>query len=107
MLAEAIVSFTAMFLLWGHIPAPTQRWIITHKGWFDFALHGTIIWMFFGTFEGLMQAETCAILISIALRVAAWKQRVMTRQPTAAETKTARSELRARAADVYTARYTQ
>jgi hypothetical protein len=67
-LIEALVTFVAFWLLLSHIPAKTMRRIVGHKGWFDVILHTTVIILFFGTFEGLMQAEAAAIMFSLFLR---------------------------------------
>lgn len=74
MLTEAVISFTAFAFLWSHLYPGVRRWLIDHKGWVDFTVHGTVIYLFIGTFEGLMQAELAAILFSIALRIAGTMQ---------------------------------
>lgn len=78
LLIEAVVSFCAFWFLFLHLPIRLKHWIIYHKGWFDVIIHGTVLVLFFGTFEGLMQAELCAILWSLYLRayhkVLIWQQ---------------------------------
>lgn len=68
LLIEAFVSFAAFWFLFLHLPQRLKHWIVYHKGWFDVTIHGFVLIMFFGTFEGLMQAELCAILWSLYLR---------------------------------------
>lgn len=68
LLIEAVVSFAAFWFLFLHLPTHIKHWIVRHKGWFDVTVHGFVLIMFFGTFEGLMQAELCAILWSLYLR---------------------------------------
>jgi hypothetical protein len=70
MFAEALVSFFAIQLLLSHFSNSTMRKIIGYKGYVDVCLHGTVMFLFFGTStEGLIQAEAAAILFSLWLRV--------------------------------------
>jgi hypothetical protein len=70
MFAEALVSFFAMQLLLSHLSNRMMRRLIGYKGYVDVVLHGSIMFLFFGTStEGLLQAEAAAILFSIWLRI--------------------------------------
>lgn len=73
MLAEAIVSFAAMALLLSHLSNRTFRRLIGYKGYVDIMLHGSVMYLFFGTStDGLIQAEAAAILFSVWLRMYCW-----------------------------------
>lgn len=72
MLASALVTFVGLWLLMQHIAAHKMRRIVGYMGWFDLALHTTIIILFHGTFSGLMQAEAAGIMISLYLRTYRW-----------------------------------
>lgn len=73
MLGEAIVSFAAMALLLSHLSNRTFRRLVGYKGYVDIALHGSVMFLFFGTStEGLIQAEAAAILFSVWLRTYHW-----------------------------------
>jgi hypothetical protein len=72
MLASALVTFVSLWLLIQHIPAQRMRRVVGYMGWFDLILHGTIIYLFIGTFSGLMQAEAAGIMISLYLRLYRW-----------------------------------
>jgi hypothetical protein len=66
---DALISFTAFYLLLSHLSGTTMRRLVGYKGSVDVVLHGTVICMFIGTStDGLMQAEAAAILFSIYLR---------------------------------------
>jgi len=67
-----LISFASFFTLWVSLPPRAKSFIIKHKAPFNFILHGAVIWMFIGTFSGLMQAEATAVLFTISLEVAAW-----------------------------------
>lgn len=70
MFVEAFVSFFAMQLLLSHLSNRMMRRLIGYKGYVDVVLHGSIMFLFFGTStEGLLQAEAAAILFSIWLRI--------------------------------------
>lgn len=65
----ALISFVGVWLLFKHIPKGIMMKILGYKGVVDVLLHGTIIYMFFGTSTlGLMQAELCGIFVSLYLR---------------------------------------
>lgn len=69
MIIAAFISFISFWLILSHIKSSAMRKLVGYKGWVDLALHGTIIFLFFGTStEGLMQAEAAGILFSIYLR---------------------------------------
>lgn len=71
--AEAIVSFCAFALLINHFSSRTMRRLVGYKMWVDFALHGSVLFLFFGTStDGLIQAEAAAILFSVWLRLYQW-----------------------------------
>lgn len=65
----AFISFGSVWFLLTHLPTYWMRRIVGYKGWVDVLLHGTVIFMFFGTSTlGLIQAELAAIMFSISLR---------------------------------------
>jgi hypothetical protein len=65
----ALVSFFGIVLLSTHLEPHTMRRIVGYCGWVDLALHSTVILLFMGTSTmGLIQAELCAIMFSLALR---------------------------------------
>jgi hypothetical protein len=66
-LIEAFVTFAAIWILTRHLQPQTMRRIVGYKGYYDCALHFTVIWLFHGTFSGLMQAECAAIMCSLYL----------------------------------------
>lgn len=69
----ACVSFGGIWFLLTHLPHVWMRRLVGYKGWIDLLLHGSIIWLFLGTSTlGLLQAELCAIMFSISLRVYRW-----------------------------------
>lgn len=69
-LIAACVSFFGIWLLLTHLPGRWMRRLVGYKGVVDLLLHGSVIWMFLGTSTlGLLQAELCAIMFSISLRV--------------------------------------
>jgi hypothetical protein len=71
--AEALVSFAAFFLLLSHLSSRGMRRLVGYKALADIVLHGTVLFMFFGTStEGLIQAEAAAVLFSVYLRVYVW-----------------------------------
>lgn len=73
MFTAAFVSFASFVLLLTHLDQRYMRRIVGMKGWFDLLLHGTIIWMFFGTSTmGLLQAEAAGICFSLYLRFYHW-----------------------------------
>jgi hypothetical protein len=66
----ALISFCGMMLIIHHLSAHWMRRLVGYKGWIDLMLHGTIIYLFFGTSTlGLLQAEAAGIMFSIYLRV--------------------------------------
>jgi hypothetical protein len=68
--AEALISFMAMQLLLSHLSNSTMRKLIGYKGYLDVLLHGSVMYVFFGTStEGLIQAEAAAIMFSLWLRL--------------------------------------
>lgn len=72
-LLAAIVSFASIALLLTHLSPRTMLRIAGYAGWVDLVLHGTIIYLFFGTSTlGLLQAEAAGILFSVALRTYRW-----------------------------------
>lgn len=69
----AIVSFGSITLLMTHFTPRAMRRVAGYAMPIDFVLHGTILWMFFGTSTlGLIQAEAAGILFSIGLRAWRW-----------------------------------
>lgn len=71
--AEALVSFAAFFLLLSHLSSRSMRRLVGYKALADCILHGTVLFMFFGTStDGLIQAEAAAVLFSVYLRVYVW-----------------------------------
>lgn len=72
MILAAFISFFAFFMLTRHLEDQTMRRVLGYVGVVDCVLHGTVFWMFFGTFQGLMQAEAAAILFSLYLRWYRW-----------------------------------
>lgn len=72
MILAAFISFFAFYMLSRHIQPQTMRRLMGYVGWVDMVLHGTVFLMFFGTFQGLMQAEAAAILFSMYLRWYRW-----------------------------------
>jgi hypothetical protein len=73
MLTAAFVSFASFALLLTHMSPQTLRRIVGYKGYVDVILHGTILWMFFGTSTmGLLQAEAAGICFSLYLRFYSW-----------------------------------
>lgn len=69
LLAEALVSFMAFYLLLSHISSKAMRRLVGYKGYVDLVLHTSVIYMFLGTStDGLIQAEAAAILFSVTLR---------------------------------------
>jgi hypothetical protein len=73
MITEAFVSFFAFTLLLSHLSATSMRKLVGYKGYVDFALHGSVLFLFFGTStDGLIQAEAAAILFSLWLRAYQW-----------------------------------
>lgn len=72
MILAAFISFFAFYLLTKHISDQTMRRMMGYVGVIDVILHGTIFFMFMGTFQGLMQAEAAGILFSCYLRWYRW-----------------------------------
>ena len=70
LLIATFVSFISFALLLQHVSRQTMLKLVGYKGWVDLVLHGSILFLFFGTStEGLLQAEAAGILFSIYLRV--------------------------------------
>lgn len=72
MFLAMFVTFFSFALLLTHLSSTTVRRLVGYKGFIDVLLHGSVIWMFLGTFDGLMQAEAAAICFSIFLRTYSW-----------------------------------
>lgn len=73
MLVAAFVSFFSFALLLTHLSPSVLRLMVGYKGVVDIMLHGTILWMFFGTSTmGLLQAEAAGICFSLYLRLYSW-----------------------------------
>jgi hypothetical protein len=73
MILAAIISFVSMLLLISHLSPKWLRRVSGYKGIFDVVLHGSILFMFFGTStEGLLQAECAGIFFSLWLRGYRW-----------------------------------
>ncbi len=73
MLVAGFVSFFSFVLLMTHLRPGTLRLLVGYKGVVDVLLHGTILWMFFGTSTmGLLQAEAAGICFSLYLRFYSW-----------------------------------
>lgn len=69
LLAEALVSFAAFFLLLNHLSSRTLRRMVGRIGVTDCILHGSVLYLFFNTStEGLIQAEAAAVMFSVYLR---------------------------------------
>lgn len=69
LLAEALVSFAAFFLLLNHLSSRTLRRMVGKIGVTDCILHGSVLFLFFNTStEGLIQAEAAAVMFSVYLR---------------------------------------
>lgn len=69
----ALVSFIGLMLIVSHLGKTWFRRAVGYKWFIDLLLHGTIIYMFFGTSTlGLLQAEAAGIMFSIYLRAYAW-----------------------------------
>lgn len=69
MLIATVVSFVSFLLILSHLSPWWLRLLAGYKGITDLCLHGTILYMFFGTStEGLLQAEAAGILFSLWLR---------------------------------------
>lgn len=72
-LFAACVSFFGLMLVVHHMSSAWMRRLVGFKGIVDIVLHGTIIYMFFGTSTlGLLQAELCGIMFSVYLRAYRW-----------------------------------
>lgn len=68
-LGAAVISFAGMLLIIHHLSPQWMRRLVGYKGIVDVLLHGSILYMFFGTSTlGLLQAELCGIMFSIYLR---------------------------------------
>lgn len=73
MILAALISFLSFALLMTHFGPHVMRRICGYAMFVDFALHGTIIFMFFGTSTlGLLQAEAAGIMCSLGLRSYRW-----------------------------------
>lgn len=70
MFVSAIISFASFILIISHLKPSWLRVVVGYKMITDLVLHGTILYMFFGTStEGLMQAECAGIMFSLFLRM--------------------------------------
>lgn len=68
-IGAALITFFAMALLAWHFAPSTKRKVAGYALLCDIVVHGTVIYMFFGTSTlGLMQAELSAIFFTITLR---------------------------------------
>ncbi len=72
MIGEALITFTGIYVLTGHMKEQTKRRVAGHIGLVDVCVHVLIIVLFHRTFEGLMQAEAAGIMVSIYVRT--WKK---------------------------------
>lgn len=73
MFVAALVTFTSFMLLISHVSPQCLRRLVGYKGKVDLVLHGTVIFLFFGTStDGLLQAEAAAIMFSLFLRLYRW-----------------------------------
>jgi hypothetical protein len=73
MFVAGFVSFMSFVLLLTHLSKPTMRRLVGYKGFVDVLLHGSILYMFFGTSTmGLLQAEAAGICFSLYLRAYSW-----------------------------------
>lgn len=69
LLAEALISFTAFYLLLSHLSGRVLRRMVGYVGITDTLLHGSVLYLFFQTStDGLIQAEAAAIMFSLFLR---------------------------------------
>lgn len=69
MLIATIISFVSFVLILSHLQPRWLRVLAGYKAMTDLVLHGSILYMFFGTStEGLLQAEAAGILFSLWLR---------------------------------------
>lgn len=69
-LAAALVSFFSLVLISWHLSPRAVRRIVGYPLIVDLLLHGTVIYVFYGTSTlGLLQAELSAIFVSITLRI--------------------------------------
>lgn len=65
----ALITFFALMLLTWHMRPGTKRKVAGYALPVDLLVHGTVIYLFFGTSTlGLMQAELSAIFFTVALR---------------------------------------
>ena len=73
-LLAALISFGSFALIFTHVR--DQKYVRRAMGyamWIDIVMHGTIMWMFFGTSTlGLIQAEAAGILFSLSFRLYRW-----------------------------------
>jgi len=69
MIASAVVSFFSVWLLSHYLSAQTKRRMVGYMGFYDLALHGFIMYAFWGT-ENMIQAEAAACMFSISFRMA-------------------------------------
>jgi hypothetical protein len=66
----ALISFLGLSLLVTHLGHRGVRRIVGYAGWVDLTLHVSVIWLFMGTSTlGLLQAEACAIMVTLSLRL--------------------------------------
>lgn len=72
MIGEALITFTGIWVLTGHMKEQTKRRIAGRIGVVDVCIHVCIIVLFHRTFEGLMQAEAAGIMVSLYVRT--WKK---------------------------------
>lgn len=65
----ALISFCGVALLATHLGHQGVRRIVGYCGWVDLVMHIGVIWLFMGTSTlGLLQAEACAVMITLTLR---------------------------------------
>lgn len=72
MFVAMFITFFSFALLLSHLSSSTVRKIVGYKGIVDVLLHATVIWLFMGTMQGLLQAEAAAICFSLYLRGYHW-----------------------------------
>lgn len=73
MIVAAFVTFTVFVLMLNWLSAQTTRRLFGYAMWIDIFVHGSILYMFFGTSTmGLLQAEAAGILFSLYIRVYRW-----------------------------------
>lgn len=73
MLFAAVISFVSFWLMLRHFSPKVMRRVVGYMWVTDLVLHGTILYLFFGTSTlGLIQAEAAGICFSLYLRWYRW-----------------------------------